>query len=76
MGRALVLAVLAVVASVATAGQTLVVLRIRIAVTDANGRTTPVARHALIISDNISTTEARRVRHRSRWHPQREAEPL
>ena len=61
MCRALVLAALAVVASAATAGQTLVALRIRVAVTDANGRTTPVARHALIISDNIATTEARRV---------------
>src|SRR5687767_8409530 len=61
MCRALVLAALAVAASVATAGQTLVALRIRVAVTDANGRTTPVARHALILSDNIATTEARRV---------------
>ena len=61
MCRAFVIAALAVAASVATVGQTLVVLRVRVAVTDANGRTTPVARHALIISDNIATTEARRV---------------
>ena len=61
MGRAFVIAALAVAASVATVGQTVVVLRVRVAVTDANGRTTPVARHALILSDNIATTEARRI---------------
>ena len=61
MGRALVLAILAVAAPVAIAGQTLVVLHIRAVLTDANGRATPVARHALIISDNPPTKETRRI---------------
>ena len=61
MGRALVLAILAVAAQAAIAGQTLVVLHIRAVLTDATGRTTPVARHALIISDNPPTREVRRI---------------
>ncbi len=60
MGRALVLAILAV-APVAIAGQTLVVLNIRSVLTDATGRVTPLARHALIISDNPPTREVRRI---------------
>jgi len=60
MGRALVLAILAV-APVAIAGQTLVVLHIRAVLTDATGRATPVARHALIVSDNPPTREVRRI---------------
>ena len=61
MGRALVLAILAVAAPVAIAGQTLVVLHIRAVLTDATGRATPVARHALLISDNPQTRETRRI---------------
>jgi Trypsin-like peptidase domain len=61
MGRALVFAILAVAAQPAIAGQTLVVLHIRAVLTDATGRATPVARHALIISDNPPTTEVRRI---------------
>jgi S1-C subfamily serine protease len=61
MGRALVLAILAVAAPVAIAGQTLGVLHIRAVLTDANGRATPVARHALIISDNPPSQEVRRI---------------
>ena len=61
MGRALVLAILAVAAPVAIAGQTLVVLHIRAVLTDATGRVTPLARHALIISDNPPTREVRRI---------------
>src|SRR6185503_10390232 len=61
MGRALVLAILAVAAQAAIAGQTLVVLHIRAVLTDATGRATPVARHALIISDDPPTREARRI---------------
>ena len=61
MGRALVLAILAVAAPVAIAGQTLAVLHIRAVLTDATGRATPVARHALLISDNPQTMETRRV---------------
>jgi S1-C subfamily serine protease len=61
MGRALVLAILAVATTVTLAGQSLVVLRIRAVVTDATGRATPVARHALLISDNPPTREVRRI---------------
>jgi hypothetical protein len=61
MGRVLVLAILAVAAPGAIAGQTLGVLQIRAVLTDATGRATPVARHALIISDNPPTRETRRV---------------
>jgi len=61
MGRAVVLAVLVLVASVAMSGQTLAVLHIRAVMTDAAGQATPVARHALLISDNPPTREPRRV---------------
>ena len=61
MRRALVLAILAVAAPAAIASQTLVVLHIRAVLTDAAGRPTPVARHALIISDDPPTKEARRI---------------
>ena len=61
MGRVLVLAILAVAAQAAIAGQTLVVLQIRAVLTDATGRATPLARHALILSDNPPTRETRRI---------------
>ena len=61
MGRVLVLALLAIGAPVAIAGQPLVVLHIRAVLTDATGRATPVARHALLISDNPPTMETRRI---------------
>jgi S1-C subfamily serine protease len=61
MSRALVLAMLAVVAPAAISGQTLVVLHIRAVLTDAAGQATPVARHALLISDNPPTREPRRI---------------
>jgi hypothetical protein len=61
MRRALVLAILAIAAPVAITGQTLTELRIRGALTDATGRTTPLARHALIISDNPPTREVWRI---------------
>jgi hypothetical protein len=62
MGRALVLAILAVAVPVAIASQTLAVLHIRAVLTDATGRATPVARHLLLVSDNPQTMETRRVR--------------
>jgi S1-C subfamily serine protease len=62
MSRALVLAILAVAASVAIAGQTLAVLHIRTVLTDATGRATPVARHLLLITDNPQTMETLRIR--------------
>ena len=61
MGRVLVLAILAVAAQASIAGQTLVVLHIRAVLTDATGQSTPVARHALIISDDPPTREPRRI---------------
>jgi S1-C subfamily serine protease len=61
MGRALVLAMLVFVAPAAISGQTLAVLHIRAVLTDATGTAVPVARHALLISDNPPTREPRRV---------------
>jgi hypothetical protein len=61
MGRALVLAILAVAAPITIAGQTLVVLHIRAVLTDATGQSRPVARHALLISDDPPTRETRRI---------------
>jgi S1-C subfamily serine protease len=59
--RALVPAFLLFLSGVAISGQTLVVLHVRAVLTDATGRVTPVARHALLISDNPPTREPRRV---------------
>ena len=61
MGRVVVLAMLVFVAPAAISGQTLVVLHIRAVLTDAAGQATPVARHALLISDNPPTREPRRI---------------
>jgi S1-C subfamily serine protease len=61
MARALVLAMLVFVAQAAIEGQALVVLHIRVVLTDASGQSTPVARHALLISDNPPSREPRRV---------------
>jgi S1-C subfamily serine protease len=61
MARVLVLAILACVAPVAISGQTLVVLHIRGSLTDANGQLRPLARHALLISDEPQTQETRRI---------------
>jgi len=61
MGRALALAMLVLVASPSISGQTLVVLHIRAVLTDATGQATPVARHALLISENPPTREPRRI---------------
>ena len=61
MGRALALALLLLVVPTTVWGQTLVVLRIRAVLLDAAGTSTPVARHALLISDNPPTREPRRV---------------
>jgi S1-C subfamily serine protease len=61
MRRVLVLAVLVCAAPVAITGQALVVLHVRASLTDANGQSTPLARHALIISDDPPAREPRRV---------------
>ena len=47
--------VAALLASLAVAGQDTGVLRVRVSLTDADGRPTPVARHALLVSDNPAT---------------------
>ena len=52
---------LVLVAPAAISGQTLVVLHIRAVLIDAAGQATPVARHALLISDNPPTREPRRI---------------
>jgi S1-C subfamily serine protease len=61
MGRALLLVMLVFAAPIAISSQTLVVLHIRAVLTDATGQATPVARHALLISDNPPSTETRRI---------------
>jgi len=61
MARALILAILVFVTQAFIAGQTLVVLHIRAVLTDPSGQATPVARHALLISDNPPSREPRRV---------------
>src|SRR5688572_3582350 len=61
MGRALVLVMLAVAAQATLASQPLAVLHIRAVLTDTDGRATPIARHALLISDNPPSREPRRI---------------
>ena len=61
MRRALVLAILVVAAQATSAGQTLVTLHIRAVLNDATGQPKPVARHALLISDEPQTRETRRI---------------
>src|SRR5215831_14176909 len=62
MVRATVLAALVLIASPhALDAQTLSTLHIRIVLTDTDGKTMPVPRHALLISDNPSTSTPRRV---------------
>lgn len=61
MPRVLVLALLTLAASATLSGQTLVVLHIRGVLTDATGQPRPLARHALLISDEPQTRETRRI---------------
>jgi S1-C subfamily serine protease len=61
MARALVLATLLFVIPGAMSGQTPSVLHIKIVLPDADGKATPVPRHALLISDNPATSAPRRV---------------
>src|SRR5215211_4254783 len=60
MGRVLVLAILAFAAS-PLSGQEVAVLHIRGVLTDAAGQSIPLARHALLISDDPPTREPRRI---------------
>jgi S1-C subfamily serine protease len=61
MGRALLVATVLVIGSSAASAQALSTLHITVTLTDAAGKTTPVARHALLISDEPQTTETRRI---------------
>ena len=61
MARALVLVTLLFVIPGAISGQTPSVLHIKVVLPDAEGKATPVPRHALLISDNPATSAPRRV---------------
>ena len=61
MGRALFAALWLVVSSSTASAQALTTLHITVTLTDAAGRMTPVARHALLISDEPPTTAPRRI---------------
>jgi S1-C subfamily serine protease len=59
--RGLVLLATLVAAVRPTAGQAVSVLHIKVVLVNADQKATPVARHALLISDNPSTTSPRRI---------------
>jgi S1-C subfamily serine protease len=61
MLRALVVATLFLAATHVAAPQDLTVLHIKVAVVDADGRATPVPRHALLVSLNPASASPRRV---------------
>ena len=61
MVRALILLTLIAVIPSAARAQTESVLHIKIVLIDADGKSTPVPRHALLISDNPATSSPRRV---------------
>src|SRR5262245_60075020 len=61
MGRALLAATLVIISSSAASAQVLSTLHITVTLTDATGKTTSVARHALLISDEPPSTEPRRI---------------
>src|SRR3989442_14291594 len=61
MGRALLVATLLVTNSPAASAQALNTLHITLTLADATGKVTPVAPHALLISDEPPTTAPRRI---------------
>src|SRR3977135_3751851 len=61
MGRALLVATLLVTSSPAASAQALSTLHVTVTLADATGKITPVARHALLISDEPPTKEPRRI---------------
>jgi S1-C subfamily serine protease len=61
MGRALLVAALLAIGSSAVFTQAFSTLHITVTLTDATGKATPVARHALLISDEPPTREPRRI---------------
>ncbi len=73
--RALTVTALLVLAPYVASGQTLSVLHIRIVLMDAEQKPVPVARHALLISDNPATTAPAPHRHRPGWHRRRAPAP-
>ena len=60
MGRALLVATLLAISSPAASAQALGTLHITVTLTDATGKTTSVARHALLISEDPPSTPPRR----------------
>ena len=60
MERALLVATLLAIGSPAASAQALSTLHITVTLTDATGKITPVARHALLISEEPPSTEPRR----------------
>ena len=61
MGRALLVATLLVMGSPAASAQALSTLHITVTLADATGKITPVARHALLISEEPPSTAPRRI---------------
>ena len=61
MGRALLVAMLGLLSSPATFAQALSTLHISITLPDGTGKITPVARHALLISEEPPTAAPRRI---------------
>ncbi len=61
MGRALLVSLLLVLGSSAASAQALSQLHITVTLPDATGRITPVARHALLISDEPPSAPPRRI---------------
>ena len=60
MGRVLLVATLLAIGSPAPSAQTVSTLHITVTLTDATGKVTPVANHALLISEEPPTLEPRR----------------
>jgi S1-C subfamily serine protease len=61
MSRAVLVATVLVISASAASAQALSTLHITVTLTDATGKTTPVPRHALLISDEPQTSETRRI---------------
>src|SRR6267142_3179352 len=61
VGRALLAATLLAISSPAASAQALSTLHITVTLADATGKITPVARHALLISDEPPSTAPRRI---------------
>src|SRR3954467_12447774 len=58
---AVTVAALALAVAPPAASQTVGVLRIKVVLVDADGKSTPIPRHALLISDNPATSTPRRI---------------